>query len=301
MTNKILCFGEMLWDVFPKEESKEGTPSRTPDHEKPGGAPMNVALHLQKLGSHVSFMSSCANDDRGNRLTAYLQSNGLSTDFIQTSNYPTGTVNIAFNEKREHTFEIVAPSAWDHIVMPNEPIEPAVLVYGSLACRNEVTYHTLQQLLKLPCTTVFDVNFRQPFVDRQKTELLLSKANWVKMNDEELIEIGQWYGHNRQTLQELAHVLAEQFGIDTLCITKGAEGAFIVEQQKVLEQAAPQIKVGDTVGAGDAFLAGLLHQAFTEQTSLMDALSFAVKIGAYVASKHGANPAYTVEDIPRLA
>jgi fructokinase len=169
MKNKILCFGEMLWDIFP-------------DGAVPGGAPMNVAIGLKKLGSDVFILSSCGKDELGENLLEYLNENGLSTEFVQQSNYPTGAVNVHLSESKDATYEIVFPSAWDYIEKPEALLEFDILVYGSLSCRNNTSFETLISLLDTEAFKVFDVNFRAPFIDQSVIEKLLKKSDLVKMN-----------------------------------------------------------------------------------------------------------------------
>ena len=70
MGNKVLSFGEVLWDAFG-------------DGKKAGGAPMNVARHLVQQGMDVSFASSVGMDSSGDALIAFLKTNGLYSDLIQ--------------------------------------------------------------------------------------------------------------------------------------------------------------------------------------------------------------------------
>jgi fructokinase len=287
MKNKILCFGEMLWDIFP-------------DGAVPGGAPMNVAIGLKKLGSDVFILSSCGKDELGENLLEYLNENGLSKEFVQQSNYPTGAVNVHLSESKDATYEIVFPSAWDYIEKPEALLEFDILVYGSLSCRNNTSFETLISLLDTEAFKVFDVNFRAPFIDQSVIEKLLKKSDLVKMNHEELFQISAWNGLESKDLKRAADLVFKKYSLKMLCITLGSEGAFLKTADEQLYQTGFPVKIQDTVGAGDAFLAGFIHN-YSREKPLKDTLEFACLLGAWVASSKGANPPFILENIIVIA
>jgi fructokinase len=277
----------MLWDIFP-------------DGAVPGGAPMNVAIGLKKLGSDAFIFSSCGKDKLGEHLLQYLHENGLSTEVcIQQSNYPTGAVNVHLSETKDATYEIVFPSAWDYIHQTEELPEIDVLVYGSLSCRNKTSFETLVSILNTAAIKVFDVNFRAPFIDQPIVEQLLKKADLVKMNHEELFQISAWNGLESKDLELAANLVFERYSIKMLCITRGSEGAYLKTAEEELYQSGFAVKTIDTVGAGDAFLSGFIHY-FMEDKPLKDALELACRLGAWVASQKGANPPFIYENIQNL-
>ncbi|HEX8378879.1 MAG TPA: PfkB family carbohydrate kinase, partial [Pedobacter sp.] len=137
--HQVVCFGEILWDNF-----KTG--------RKPGGAPMNVALHLYKQGQQVKLISAIGNDVEGGELASYLKEQGLLVEHIQIhQTLPTGIVEVILDEIQQATYNIVRPVAWDEINyqsdFENLIGNAHVLVFGSLACRNELSYATLLKLL----------------------------------------------------------------------------------------------------------------------------------------------------------
>ncbi len=286
MKNRILCYGEMLWDIFP-------------DGAVPGGAPLNVAIGLKKLGSDVFILSSCGKDKLGEQLLEYLDENGLSTKYVQQSNYPTGQVNVHLSEKKDASYEIVFPSAWDYIHKPQTLPEFDILVYGSLSCRNETSFETLISLLDSRAIKVFDVNFRPPFVDQPIIEQLLIKSDLVKMNHEELFQISAWNGLGDEDLELAADLVFKKYSLKILCITRGSDGAFLKTADEEIYQLGFTVDTKDTVGAGDAFLAGFIHN-YSRNKPLKEALEFACLLGAWVASQKGANPPFLFEQIENL-
>ena len=186
MLPKIICFGETLWDLLPSGKL-------------PGGAPMNVAIHLKYNQYDPIMISRIGNDDLGKELRAYLEQKQLSTEYIQTDQiHQTGIVKVNVSNKHEVTYEIVAPVAWDFIEANGKVSElvkqSEVFIYGSLAARNEVSQTTLLHYLKLAKLKVFDVNFRPPHYNPEQVQELLHHADIVKMNHQELQEIAKWLG-----------------------------------------------------------------------------------------------------------
>lgn len=286
--SNILCFGEILWDLLPEELGGRIA----------GGAPMNVAYHLNALGIPSNIISRVGNDALGLELKAFLTQKGISTEFVQTDNVlPTGIVDVTLDAKGSPSYKIVQPVAWDNIMLTDD-IKKAVseadaLVFGSLICRNEASKHTLFELLDLAKNTVFDVNLRAPFYSKDIIEPLLQKANIVKMNEHELDIISKWNSHETDFTEQVREV-QERYDIKTLIVSHGSIGAYCYEKKILYFQHAFEIKVQDTIGSGDAFLAAFLSEKMTGK-SAKDCLLTACKAGAYVATQTGATPIMSAE------
>ncbi len=280
---KIICFGEVLWDLLPSGKVA-------------GGAPMNVAFHLNNFGYPTSLISRIGHDPNGWELMKFLKEKGIDTDLVQTDNfYPTSTVKVILGALGSPSYEIVQPVAWDYInvsLSNTKAVEAAkAIVYGSLAARTERTRDTLLNLLstETEAVKVFDVNIRTPFYTRDLLEKLLAKADIVKMNEEELALISGWYFGDKDPF-DLALKIKEHFNINILMITQGGKGAFLVGPANEIKSVrARQIKVADTIGSGDSFLAGFLYQYFLGEP-LIVCLEFASRTGALVATMRGATP-----------
>lgn len=287
----ILCFGEMLWD-------------RLPSGSKPGGAPMNVALHLKRFGLSPWFASRVGDDDAGKELIAFLKKNKLKTGLIQRGKtLPTGEVQVNLDTKGNASYLICEPVAWDNITFTQKlaeiALEMGVFVFGTLAARNEITRNTLLQLLNTSAFRILDVNLRPPYDQREIVELLLSKSDFAKMNHDELEIIAGWHKLTWHSEAEKALEITNHYGLSGVCITRGGKGAALLNGGKWIENDGFRVEVADTVGAGDAFLAALIY-AFTEKKPYEDALDLACATGAFVASKEGATPEYGYEDIYRI-
>ncbi len=277
----------MLWDVFPKEKL-------------PGGAPMNVALHLLNLGCTVSMVSSLGNDKMGKKLKDFVEKKGLNTSFVQVhEEYPTGTVIVDDTDKENISYEIVKPSAWDHILW-NEKIAREVqlcdtLLFGSLAARNTTSRETLFKLLEKDVLKILDINLRPPHYSPELLERLLQKADILKINEDELTILAD-YLDLPSKMPAALEKLSEIFDIETICVTLGANGAVLFSLEEIVTHPGYPVQVLDTVGAGDAFLAGFVLK-YLEKESAEKILDFACALGALVATLPGGTPTYSLKEI----
>ena len=285
MSREVLCVGEILWDALP-------------DGLFLGGAPFNVACHLHALGTDVAFASRVGDDTLGEEALRRLRARGLGADLMQVDgSLPTGFVRVALDAPGEPEYEIVEPAAWDAIPLTDalhqHAKRAAALVYGSLAQRAAPSRQTIQELIQSDALCVFDVNLRPPFVDRTVVEHSLRAADVVKCNVDELKRLRSWFGLSGE-LAAAQNDLAATFGCEVVCVTGGAEGAWLWRRGTQWHHPGYEVEVADTVGAGDAFLAALL-------SGLLDGrdgealLTIANRLGAYVASRDGAFPAYSVD------
>lgn len=288
--HQVTCFGEVLWDILPSAEL-------------PGGAPMNVAYHLRKLGINPALITRIGRDEYGTRLKAMLEASGLTTDYLQVDeDHNTGLVYARPGAYHEVTYDIVFPSAWDFIQWKEEfgglLQQASCFIYGSLASRHEVSRDTLHRLLETARTRVLDINLRPPHFDRAGIEYLLQKAGILKMNSAELELVAGWYGQYDQ-LEDRVLLLQERFGIDTLIVTMGAEGALVREGGTIYRHPGFAVQVADTIGSGDAFLAGFIHQKLQGAPADI-ALEAACGMGAFVATRAGACPSYEKAEVTAL-
>lgn len=286
--NEILCIGEVLWD-------------RLPSGAKPGGAPMNVALHLNAIGQNVSIASRIGNDEPGEELKSFLEKSGLKTEFIQVDEHlPTSEVLVHLDENSNATYEICEPVAWDNLELSDSLMakarEAGLLIYGSLASRNPMSRRTIIRLLENDAVKLIDVNFRKPYDTKEVVEKLLEKTDIVKLNDEELVAFAQWYNKHRHDEQSLVKWFATHYNLKMVCVTKGDKGALLYCEGEFYEHPGFKVNAVDTVGAGDAFLAGLIASLLNKKEPA-DALAFACATGAFVASKTGATPEYDMTEI----
>lgn len=277
----VLCFGEVLFDVFPT-------------HKKIGGAPLNVAIRLASLGIHSQIISRIGNDEIGKELLQYIKDHKVNSDSIQVDkNLKTGQVIVQLNDKGSASYTINYPAAWDKIIeTPEDEIivkNADALVFGSLVCRDSASQNTLFELINYAKYTVFDVNLRAPFYTKELLNHLMHEADFIKFNDDEIYEISEYLQSPFHSLEQNILFIAEQTNTKHICVTKGSHGAVLYYNKQFYYNSGYKIKVADTVGAGDSFLAGLLSKLLAGE-SPQSAIDFACAIGALVAQKEGANP-----------
>jgi len=285
---KIVCFGEVLWDNF-----KTG--------KKPGGAPMNVALHLFRNAIHSKVVSSIGKDLNGTEIINFLQSQGMSTDLVQIHpTLSTGIVEVHLDENQQATYTIVHPVSWDAIEytpqLEQEVRQADALLFGSLASRSAISRQTLYKLLPAAKLKILDLNLRPPHFENTNLKKLISHCDILKLNEDELTYIGDLYQISEKDQEQCLSKLAALTSLQTICVTLGDKGAMLYHQQKLYKHSGFKVNVADTVGAGDAFLATFLS-GFLKQLPMDENLARACAAGALVASRTGANPDYSMEDI----
>lgn len=292
MNNTYICFGELLWDLLPAGPH-------------PGGAPFNVAVHLSQLRGHASLISAVGRDTLGDDILAIAGQRSVDTRFVarRDNGLPTGTVNVTVDAAGQATYDIVRPVAWDEISVTDAAMAAVAgagaFVFGSLAARSP---HNLAQLKRLLGVAgpmkLFDVNLRPPFADLSTVLTLAERADVVKLNHEEAAKISAVL-RGADTLptasvdpgdvQHACEIIADETGVDCVCVTMAAAGAVMWHHGTFAHRPAPAIVVKDTVGAGDAFMAGLTIGLVHGMPPAI-ILETAVRLGAYVASQHGATP-----------
>lgn len=285
MKKTVTSIGEILWDVFPAGK-------------KAGGSSMNVALNLHKQGINSQFISAVGDDQNGKELIEFLALNHFSSNLIQKNNLPTSTVEVSLDEQKQATYSIVSPVAWDAITLTNDAIESVrnadAFVYCSLTCRNEKSKETIISLIAQAKIKVFDINLREPFYTIETLGVLLTAADILKVNEHELIYLKQALNLSGNTDEQLLKQLSNQFNIQIICLTVGEKGAYVLHEHKLYYHSGYKVNVVDTVGAGDSFLATFVA-SYLNGYPIDTILDRACKVGAFVASQKGANPAYGQE------
>jgi fructokinase len=291
LSKKLVCFGEVLWDVLPS-----GT--------VPGGAPMNVAYHLRKLNHPVSLITAIGADNEGTALVNLLSQWGIGAEHCYIDPYhPTGMVYAQPKSPHEMVYDIVYPSAWDFILWDDSYTslmqETDYLVFGSLSCRNYASGNTLFKLLESAKIKVLDINIRPPHFSRKTVEQLLHKATVLKLNETELELIAGWFSTS-QNVTDRIKVIQDRFRMHTIVVTMGSNGAVLCMDGNIYRHPGYKVQVADTVGSGDAFLAALLSKLINRALP-PEMLDYACAMGALIASYPGACPDYSTQEITALA
>ncbi len=289
-SKKIVCFGEILWDIFD-------------DGKKLGGAPFNVASSLKSLGADVEFVSRIGNDSLGKELLKKVESHGVSTIYLQEDPlYLTGKVYVNLDSKGLAKYEIVQDAAWDFIEALPKTIKmissASAFVFGSLIARAK-SFEALIFFLKVSRFSIFDLNLRPPFYNQSLLLHLMNESDMLKFNDDELYIIANGLKSPYNSIDENIEFIAKKTNTDIICVTKGKNGAVLYHHGEWFYNYGYKVKVKDTVGAGDSFLATLIN-GLIEKKPLQKTIDHACAMGALVASSFGANPAISMNDLYSL-
>lgn len=275
MNLQPVIFGEVLFDQFPD------------GHSVLGGAPFNVAWNLQGVGRHPFFISATGADPSGYEIRDTMTLWRMNLNGLQTHpGLPTGRVVVSFNDG-EPSYEILADQAWDHIEFRPQAwqLENIPLIYhGSLAWRSQQNRESIQQLRQRYSAPVFvDLNIRLPWFDHLWLDELLVDVRWLKLNLSELEVLTESTVVDLASAQAATRAIQDRFGCQSVFVTAGAEGAMFLDGHgKALQRPAtrPETLV-DTVGAGDAFSAAIIHgilSGWDDSKILVQATSMASRV-----------------------
>lgn len=294
MSLLVVGMGEALWDMLP-----EG--------RKLGGAPANFAYHVSQFGLDTRVVSAVGDDELGNEILTNFAEKQLDCQ-IEKVTYPTGTVQVTLDKKGVPCYEIKEGVAWDNIpytsALENLAKQTHAVCFGSLAQRNAVSRETINRFIdQMPedekVLKIFDINLRQHFYSKELIEASLKKSNVLKINDEELVVVGEMFGFADIDFQDKCWILLAKYNLKMLILTCGTEGSYVFTPGEVSFLETPQVQVADTVGAGDSFT-GAFVAAILSGKTVKDAHRLAVDVSAFVCTQNGAMPELAEELKNRL-
>ena len=246
---RALIIGEALIDIVERDGHVIG--------EHVGGSPLNVAVGLARLGRAVDFLTHIGDDARGRRITEYVNSSGaqLVSGSDTADHTPTAVATLDEGGKAQYVFDI----EWELTGTP-EVAPPLVVHTGSIATVLEpgcLATAALLDAYHLSATVSFDPNVRTALIEdeeqaRTRIERLVERCDVVKASDEDL----HWIDPNR-TPEQVAQTWLG-LGPSIVAVTMGERGAFALCAAGMARVQAQPVKVVDTVGAGDAFMTGLI-------------------------------------------
>jgi fructokinase len=285
----VVGLGELLWDMFPQGRQL-------------GGAPANFAYISSLLGDHGIVASRLGTDALGEEARRRFQHLRLPTDFLQSDPvHPTGTVQVRIDSGGQPKYEIAGPVAWDFFEMTPEwrslARQASAISYGTLAQRSASSRETILDFLDAAseaAVRVFDVNLRQAFYTAEMLRDSAGRATVIKLNDEEfpailkLLEAPATLSATREPRTAMEWVL-QTTGAKLVCVTRGACGSLLASPSGFHQHLGLRITVVDTVGAGDAFAAALVHH-YLRGAALPAMNEAANTMGAWVAGCAGATP-----------
>lgn len=260
--NKILVFGELLYDVYD-------------DMAIIGGAPFNYSVQLSRLISkddNLKFITALGDDDFSKDALKFIENENIDYSLIQIlDNYETGYATVFVNEDKVPDYIIHENVAWDNIEY-NSDIENILkekydlFYFNILSCRSEKSYNTLKNIFKNIDSKykVCDVTFRKNYYTKEKIKEALDFINILKINEDELLTIKNLFYPSlkvdfKNESEILLRDLNKDFNIDYIFLTLGKEGAASFYNGEYIFKHSNKIKVVDTVGAGDSFCAALSY------------------------------------------
>jgi fructokinase len=284
MKKLVVGLGEVLWDMLPGRKYL-------------GGAPANFAYMTNLLGDKGVVASRIGTDGRGVEAEQRMRDLGVPVSSLQRDgSHNTGAVNVEVDEKGFARFEIEEPSAWDFFEWTNEwhllAQKAEAVCFGSLAQRSPQSRETIRRFLKAThaeTVRVFDVNLRQPFYSWEVIDESMKVADIVKMNDDEVPKVMALGKLGYSDEKSSAQRLLDLYDLKLLCITRGSRGSLLADRTGCDERSGVQVKVADTIGAGDAFTAALVHE-YLRGAPLEQMNRAANLVGAWVASQAGPTP-----------
>lgn len=289
MSQLVVGMGEALWDMLP-----EG--------RKIGGAPANFAYHVSQFGLDSRVVSAVGDDELGNEILANFAEKKLECQ-IEKVPYPTGTVQVELDEKGVPRYDIKEGVAWDNIPFTTSLQELAkktdAVCFGSLAQRNSVSRETINRFIdEMPqeehVLKIFDINLRQHFYSKELIEESIKKCNILKINDEELVIVSQMFGFADIDFKEQCKLLLTKYNLKMLILTCGVDGSYVFSSGEMSFLETPNVKVADTVGAGDSFT-GAFVAAILKGLEMKEAHRLAVNVSAFVCTQNGAMPELPAE------
>lgn len=307
----IVGLGEVLFDCLPSGEVL-------------GGAPLNFAVHANRLlggtGGTAAPLSRVGIDALGTRATETLRDLGVSADHIQHDpERTTGRVLVTVDAAGAADYSFDEDSAWDWIEFTPDAAALAdrcdAVAFGTLAQRNEASRAVVRRFLERArnALRLLDVNLREPYVSRQLVADSLRLATAAKANEEELTLLADWLvpaefadsGRGSGALADKAERLRTRFDLEWFAVTRGPQGVAISVADEWIEtgpagrefEPAPD---ADTIGAGDACCAALAVGHLLGWR-WPNTLALANRVGAFVASQPGATPTLPDDLVPAAA
>lgn len=305
----VVALGEILIDFTEVGKNDQGI---TLFAQNPGGAPGNVCVALNRLGSDSAFVGKVGTDMHGDYLRKVLDQEGVDTsNLISDDDYFT-TLAFVTLEDGERKFSFARKPGADTQIRFEE-IDPELIKnarifhVGSLSLTDEPARDATNRAVKLArdngVLVSYDPNYRAslwPSEEKAIEEMrsLLPLADIVKISDEEIELIT-----DTKDLDEAVKRLHDQ-GVSLVVITLGANGALASNGKNKVIVEGFKSNVVDTTGAGDSFLAGILHQIVQRgvaldqlsEKDLEEAVRYANATAALTVQKLGAIPALPTDE-----
>jgi fructokinase len=294
MRKKIVAFGEVVWDILPTEKVLGGTPS-------------NMVFRCNSFGEEGHLLSRVGDDELGHLALKRLEELGISVNNVQIdSEFPTGTVNISFDENQEPVFDVTPDVAFDHIEFSTEALklvhDADCLFFGLLPQRFGISKNTIRELIKESSSSIkfFDLKLFKHFFNVNVVEYLLQSAHIVRIKEKEIGFLTSNLHLKPGSLEQFGEQLVKRFDIDIILITRGFNGVFAFHKNKgAFFDSGYVVDMKDNIGSGMAFSAGFLH-LYLNGSQLQEALNFGNAAGALNATLVGATSYFSIKEVQKF-
>lgn len=291
----MVGLGEVLWDFLPSRKVL-------------GGAPTNFAYISALLGNRGIVASRVGDDPLGEEACRVMEDLGLDTSYLQHDpKHQTGTASVSLDERGQPAFTIAQPAAWDFLEWTPEwnslATQADVICFGSLAWRSASSAQTIESFLQNTSASairICDANLRDPFYTPTTLLNAFGYANILKVNDQELTLVSPLFGGPSEDEVSMATHLLREFGLDLICVTKGAHGSLLVSPSQTVSHPGFPVAVSDAIGAGDAFTACVAHY-HVQRRPLQEIGELANRFASWIATQIGATPQISSADLKELS
>ena len=252
-----------------------------------GGKGANQACAAARLGAPVALVGAVGTDSNAIPATALLREAGVDLTHVEEVTEVTGLAVITVAANGENTVQVV-PGAnalvdADFVSRHAEPVEAAEVVL----LQGEIPADGFARAVELAKGRVV-INLA-PVVDVPRETLLA--ADPLMANEHEAGLILDQLGYDSTgTPEDLARRLKDA-GFASVVLTLGAAGALVADDNALTHIPSPQVEAVDTVGAGDSF-AGAFCARIIEGDTIVEASSYACRVGAFSVTRPGAQPSY---------
>jgi fructokinase len=270
-SGKVFCIGETVLDIIFQ--------GRVPVAATPGGSMLNSAVSLGRMGLPVFLVSDFANDRAGDLIRDFLTENKVSTVFIDRYDDGKTSVALAFLDEHRHaeySFYRILPPSRLNTTMPDAGSGDIILFGSFYSLTSGVRSKLIPFIRKAKekgALILYDPNFRRPHLDEleEKRPLILeniSLASLVRGSDEDFelifsaMDGEEAYRHVREA------------GCSALIYTKNARGVELFTEERTTAYEVPSISPVSTIGAGDAFNAGIIYSIMHQYSGRDKILNF---------------------------
>lgn len=304
MRRVVVC-GEALIDLVPAEASGDTRASGW--RALSAGGPMNTAIGLARLGASVEFLGRLGNDAFADQLRGHLAANDVGSALAVDAAEPTSLAVVSLDEagKASYTFHFAGTAnfGWRADELPRLAAEDWLHVASLVTVVGPGDAELLAWARSGASRLSLDVNVR-PTVIPDMAAYWAAVEPWlvvvgergglVKGSDEDFDHLAAHSGLPADPA-ELVVALRERYGVGWAVVTRGPDGAVAAGPDGVVSVASPPVRLVDTIGAGDTFMAGLLDGLVVRGLPLPDALARGAQAAAIVCEREGADPPTAAE------